>query len=931
MPNTHEQKFLNALRDIFVGARIEGESGYINLMRIKSRYYTEGVFPKLMEAVDTELAPFPTFREELFDKLYSFFKRYFSDSGSIYFRHTPYYQDIYERIYTDDRDVMLFWKTQNLYYVKTDRLFRSLTLNLDDAPDQKYAFDASAVEKQSFNFDASGLQNKRNNEKRSLIFEYKGKSDDGTLKFAVQYTESGKKTKTDDILKAIKRDGVAVSEINLARAFRLFERQSEVDFFINKNAKAFLEEQFDLWLYQYLFKRESDWTDKRIRELQALKRVARRIIEFIAQFEDELVRIWNKPKFARASNYVITFDRVFARKPEVARKMLAHENIEAQIAEWRELGMVDEQFTIESIFRKDEEAAPKSKKKRVKQTEALTFETDAGATESEAVEVADALPELSAKYRYLPFDTKHFKSLELEILSLFDDLDGELDGRLINSENYQALNTLKDKFREKVKCIYIDPPYNTDSTPIDYKNGYKNSSWLSLMEGRISLAPYFLSDNGVIAVAIDDAQQRELNFLLTSHFGGELLGIVVLRSNPSGRPTQAGFSVSHEYVLFAGMEKATIGKLQPTDKQIARFSEEDEMGKFEWRNLRREGSNSDRQARKFLHYPIFVTESSFRVPKMNWNEEKEEWKTIEKPRGDEHILYPIDDDGNEKTWRWGFDKVIEASDQITVKTNKAGKNQLYYKRRANEAGVVAVTMWFDAKYSATEHGTALLKDLFGLSPFSYPKSIHSVQDSIYVSGASASNTITMDFFAGSGTTAHAIINLNREDGGQRKYILVEANDYFHTVILPRIKKVVFSDKWKDGKAQAEGKGASHFCKYFVLEQYEDTLRRASYLNDSDSEQPAFFDNPYESPFTSYVFLRDKKMTDALTTDYEGNKIKVDFSKLYEDIDLAETLSCVKGKFIKSITAESVTFADGETVKFSELDYRDILPLVWWDR
>lgn len=146
----NEQKFFDALRDIFIGAEIEGDSGYINLMRIKSRYYTEGVFPKLQEKINEELQPFPGFREELFDKLYSFFKRYFSESGSIYFRSTPYHQDIYqnvyepegtsqpakskyEQIYTDDRDVMLFWKTQMLYYVKTDRLFKPMTLTLSEA------------------------------------------------------------------------------------------------------------------------------------------------------------------------------------------------------------------------------------------------------------------------------------------------------------------------------------------------------------------------------------------------------------------------------------------------------------------------------------------------------------------------------------------------------------------------------------------------------------------------------------------------------------------------------------------------------------------------------------------------------------------------------------------------------------------------------
>jgi len=126
---TKEQKFYGILSDIFVGAKVEGESGYINLMRIKSRYYEKGVFPKLSEDVNKAIEPFldsKDFKEELFDKLYTFFSRYFSESGSIYFRHTPLHQNVYEKVYTDDKDVILFWKTHMLYYVKTDRLFKNL-------------------------------------------------------------------------------------------------------------------------------------------------------------------------------------------------------------------------------------------------------------------------------------------------------------------------------------------------------------------------------------------------------------------------------------------------------------------------------------------------------------------------------------------------------------------------------------------------------------------------------------------------------------------------------------------------------------------------------------------------------------------------------------------------------------------------------------
>jgi adenine-specific DNA-methyltransferase len=685
-------------------------------------------------------------------------------------------------------------------------------------------------------------------------------------------------------------------------------------------------------MYRYLFKRESDWTDKRIKEMQALKRVAYRIIEFISQFEDELVRIWNKPKFALSSNYVITFERVFARSEEVARKLLAHEGINAQISEWRTLGMIDEDFTIGRIFDKEQEKP--TVKKKARQAEKLSFDEDAGETEIEASEVADSLPMLSAKYRYLPFDTKHFKSLEIEILSLFDNLDEELDGRLIHSENYQALNTLKDKFREKVKCIYIDPPYNTNASEILYVNEYKHSSWLTLIENRLQICKGWLNAKGILSIAIDDLEFHRLRALLANVFSEDsILGSVCIRSNPAGRSTVKGFSSAHEYTIFVAKDdEASIGRLARSDKQISRYKEFDKIGAFEWVNFRKHGGDgASREARPKMFYPIYASKAGkIRIPDSLWNEETMEWVATEKPKSNEAIILPVNSNKVEKRWKWGRQTVLSNLDDFCAKPDQTGEIGVYMKSRMKGEGVLPTTWWEKKEYSSTEYGTNLLRRLFGTESFLFPKSIYAVEECLKVTGINE-DELCLDFFAGSGTTAHAVINLNREDSGQRKYILVEANDYFHTVILPRVKKVVFSDKWKDGTAKPDGKGTSHFCKYFALEQYEDTLRRAIYINDSDTPQPAFFDNPYESPFASYVFLRDKKMSDALKVDYEHNKISVDFAKLYEDIDLAETLSCVKGKFIKSLTADSVTFADGETVNYNELDYRDILPLIWWDK
>lgn len=220
--------------------------------------------------------------------------------------------------------------------------------------------------------------------------------------------------------------------------------------------------------------------------------------------------------------------------------------------------------------------------------------------------------------------------------------------------------------------------------------------------------------------------------------------------------------------------------------------------------------------------------------------------------------------------------------------------------------------------------------------FDFPKAVDAVVDALLV-GSVASHTIVLDFFAGSGTTGHAVMNLNREDGGKRKYILVEVNDYFHTVLLPRIKKVVFSDRWQDGKAQEDGKGISHFVKYFRLEQYEEVLRKANYRDD---DAPLFFQDPY----TQYVFLRDPKMLDNTETgepvmevDTERDEIRVDLSKLYPDIDLAETLSCLTGRWIRRIHPAQddptkpgqVEFEDGTTVDLQNPPWEQVKPLIWW--
>jgi len=853
-----EQKFYAALKDVFVGAKIEGESGYINLMKIKSAYF-EKVFAHLKKDVDESLKKFPGFREELFDKLYTFFNRYFSETGSIYFSYTPVHQNVYEKVYTDDKDVILFWKTNMLYYVKTDRIFKNLEV-------EEGGF--------KFFFDVSKLEYKKTNEKREIIYEFRERRKDGTLVFNVNYSEKGKITKIDDIVKELKKEKVSINEEALEGAFRIFQKQNEVDYFINKNAKEFLKEQLNIWLYQYVFTGESEWTETRIRQLQTLKSIATKIIEFISQFEDELIKIWNKPKFVLNSNYIITLDRIAKNKDgiKLIEKILKHKGFDEQVKEWKQLGIMKD-------FNKKELFGNTLKGK-----------------------------EVSKEYQYLPIDTKHFdEEIKIELLSLFDNLDEELDGWLIHSENYQALNTILPKFEEKVKCIYIDPPFNSPSTEIIYKNNYKHSSWLSLMENRINLGKMFLDSKGCFIVAIDENEQERLGLLLQDLFSEYVKTCITIVHNPRGIQGK-NFSYCHEYsyFIYPSNEEQFIGTMPREEPSL--------------RNLRDNGGQSLRTDAKNCFYPIYVRNNKVEkigdVPANDFHP-KNQSRALKDGTTE---VWPIDPQGIERKWRYSNEGIKRVLELLRVKETR-GTVQIHILKEEDRYR----TVWTGARYDANEYGSKLLMNILGEQEserFSFPKSLYNIKDCLNAITQNSKDAIVLDFFAGSGTTAHAAMALNKEDKGNRKFILVEMADYFDTVLVPRVKKVAYSFKWSKGQAE-DSDGIGIFCKYYDLEQYEDTLRRVKY-EDSD-----FFEDPNANPYDQYVFMRDVKMLDALEVDYKNNKVRVDLFKLYKNVDIAETLSNVLGRWIKKLTPDFVEFDNGDRIALKDLDYKLIKHLVWW--
>jgi len=815
---TKEQKFYNTLRDLLIGAKIEGEGGFVNLMRIKSSYYSK-IRKHLEKDINKALEKYPKFREELFDKLYSFFNRYFSKSGSIYFNYTPLFQNVYDKVYTDDKDVILFWKTHMLYYVKSDRILNNLSVEFEEKG-KNY----------KFFFDTSKIEYKKANEKKSLVYQFKNIRKNGTIVFEVFYSERGTKTKIEEIKRELKKKNVKITDEILERAFRTFEKQSEVDYFINKDAKSFLREQFKTWLYQYIYAEESEWPKERIDQLQILKDIAYKIIDFIAQFEDELVKIWEKPKFVRNSNYVITLDRIFKQKGgvKIIEKILKHKNFKEQVKEWKELGILEKE--------------PKD----------LIENTLTG-------------KQLKKEYEFLPIDTKYFKDLELEILNLFDNLDQSLDGWLIKSENWQALNTILPKFKEKIQTIYIDPPFKTGED-FYYIDRFQSSTWLTLMENRLKLAKQFLRNNGSLFVHLDWNANYLGRLLLNDLFPN--CNEIIWNTNATKDEEAGLFSYKsfgekyvrqHDTIFHCTLnDNFKFIKLWRPNRKLTKF-------KIGWLDL--------------LSYP-----------KKSHPEKIEDYKfCVERYKGNNLVLEEIKID----------EKIFPIGDIW---------NDIYSFMQSE----LRVSESLGFKTQKPEH---LLRRI--------------------IQSTSEKQDVVMDFFAGTGTTLAAAHKL------RRKWIGIEMGSYFYEFwqdreekklgLLGRMKIVLSGDKEFTVVGKKRGSHLSKdinwqgggFFKYYELEQYEDTLRKTKY-EDSD-----LFEIPNQSPYSQYVFMKDKKMLDALKIDYKNNKVKVDLSKLYPDIDIAETLSNLRGKYIKKISKNEVEFEDGEKVDIKNLDYRLIKPLIWW--
>lgn len=738
---------------------------------------------------------------DVYGHLANFFSRYYSEGDFMSLRRYSGGGDSAYYIPYDGEEVKLHWANADQYYIKTAENYASYAFTLQKNWHVRFETVAADVKKDNIK-EASDRQ------RRFVLVSGKGAVvyEDDTLIVRFEHrplTGSEKK-------KFPGNGNSQQNRINQATAERVLEKldpgwrtclsalepttangertvlekhverytaKNSFDYFIHKDLGGFLRRELDFYLKSEVFNLNdlgvSDMVQLRRAQLRmrATREMGEKIISFLAQLENFQKKLWLKKKFVLETHWCVTLDRI----PDTFYAEIATN--EKQIGEWGEL------FAISEIG-----------------SNLANGET--GYSDPLTVEFLKTNP-------YLILDTKHFENeftaRLLATLSEANPLDEQAEGLLIQGENFQALNLLKARYVKQVNCIYIDPPYNSPSSEIMYKNSFKHSSWVCLIENRLRQADSLSTEDGVLIIAIDENEREHLGSLLPQIYPDHSIFLVTIVHNKKG--TQGGLlSVSNDYAYFV---------VPPQVKALNKLSIP--SNEWEYSNLRKWGKESERHTAKNCFYPIFVRDGTitgfgdvcdddFHPDSANMDMDD---GTL--------AIYPIDQKKIERKWRYSRDSIEDIKD--ILKANKNGNGVVEILKPQTEAQIK--TVWTDKKYIAGDFGTNLISNMGFSKMFDYPKSVHTVYDSIYAS--TNSKGIVLDFFAGSGTTGHATINLNREDGGKRKYILADMADYFDTVLLPRIKKAIYSPDWKDSKPVSRDNGISQLFKYIRLESYEDTL------------------------------------------------------------------------------------------------------------
>ena len=529
---------------------------------------------------------------DVYSALYSFFNRYYEDGDFISKRR--YKEGVYAIPY-EGEEVKLYWANQDQYYIKTSENFKDYT----------FVFDGITVHFRLVDATTEQNNNKENKDsKRTFMlftedeenypgikrFEYDPEAAEIVIRFVYDIPEDKKKKYAEENYAAITAWLLSQhrAELNpliapiptgkgketttlIEKHLKGYVAKNTFDYFIHKDLRGFLTRELDFFIKSEVMHLEDLDTDSEVRvetylaKVKAIKRVGKIIIDFLAQIEDFQKKLWLKKKFVVETNWCITLDKI---DESFWAEIISNK---AQIDEWIDMYAIDEAE---------------------------------GWTNLPSVDFL-------RQNQNLIIDTKHFSNtFKFKLLESIPDLDEQTDGLLVNSDNYQAVRMLQRRFACKVKCVYLDPPYNTNESTFIYKNNYKHSSWASMIADRVSAAYETLDENGVLMITIDDEELYDLKAVLDTVIGAErYIGTIVIQSNPRGRGINSFYATCHEYCLCYAKnpELAEIVDQELTTEQESAYTGDDDEIAYRLLPFRRSGGWSTPQDRPNSEFSLFFT------------------------------------------------------------------------------------------------------------------------------------------------------------------------------------------------------------------------------------------------------------------------------------------------------------------------------------
>jgi adenine-specific DNA-methyltransferase len=853
---------------------------------------------------------------QVFSHLYNFFRRYYSEGDFISQRR--YKEGVYAIPY-EGEEVKLYWANYDQYYIKTTEYFRDYTFKVSNGKRVHFKLVEADTEK-----DNNRSQNGK--ERRFILSEKQPLAvENGELVIRFEYRPDPEKRKQADLnAEAVDRILNKIKELKeqppeefkklpqkelekwqreldslrqelssprpteknpnrtlLEKHLADYTARNTFDYFIHKDLGGFLRRELDFYIKNEVVHLDDieNETAPRVKQylakVKAIRRIAHKIIDFLEQLENFQKKLWLKKKFVVETRYCVTLDRIFAIKDEETRAWLVDQILksDAQREEWVRLFAIDE---IQGDHMKP------------------------GYSEPLTAEFIEANP-------HLVLDTRHFsEDFKRRLLASFDDLDEQCDGLLIHSENFQALNLLSERYRGQVKCVYIDPPYNTDQDrqtgKFLYKNAYEHSTWLTMMTNRLSLDAQLLHQEGAHFVSTDE---NELHWLVSiiMGYGRKYHGLFTWRRTRTGGHLSSAFNQLSDYVVVSTNPSGNQlfgGQADPDESQpLVKAS-----------NLRKE-----------LRFPAgsieFLDKQSGIIPAGTKGTGANPVSCLT------HIEIVNGRNVSEVVLSGPFvwtqqrlESELAAGARIVIKRAVSLNPRFYRVPRGHKPFPSLADDHFPV--GTNEDGSEELESILGPGHgFTYPKPVLLIQRIVQSKSFFDKNLTVLDYFAGSGTTAHAVINLNREDGGRRKYILVEMGEYFDTILVPRIKKVVYSKDWKDGKPVSR-EGISHMFKYIRLESYEDTLNNLK-LERTEQQNKVLFPKDPKEYSERKSFREDYILHYMLDVESRGSPSLLDLDR-FEDpfnyklniatgtagetkptaVDLVETFNYLIGLRVKTI-------------------------------